>query len=114
MGKECPFCEIIAGRWVADELLELTGATSFRPLRPVTEGHLLVVPNRHAERLELLPEIDCARLLIAVRRVGGQLGLDYNVIQSNGEAATQTVGHVHFHVVPRRPGDGLKLPWSPG
>ena len=37
---------------------------------------------------------------------------DYNVITSAGRAATQTVMHLHFHLVPREPGDGLMLPWS--
>lgn len=94
----------------------LSGGVVFEPLHPVTEGHLLIVPRDHAGRLEELDEYRAARLIMEVQRVGRRMaeaGLDYNVIQSNGEAATQTVAHVHFHIVPRRPGDGLALPWTP-
>lgn len=85
------------------------------PLNPVTEGHVLVIHRDHdmhaaasfaaARRATLLMAV--AADYIHVR------GLQANIITSIGPAATQTVFHTHLHVVPRRPGDGLPLPWTP-
>jgi histidine triad (HIT) family protein len=87
-------------------------AIIIRPLNPVTEGHALVIPKQHAEYIW---ELDEDVLRYTINDVAGAaylLAEDCNVIQSNGEAATQTVKHVHFHLVPRREGDGLHLPWT--
>lgn len=115
--NECVFCDIIAGASRATFVGTNRGAVAFIPLHPVTEGHVLVVPRRHAESL-LDPawlEVDLPRLWTLIRQVGERVMRNadgFNIVQSNGVAATQTVPHVHFHVVPRRDGDGLRLPWS--
>ena len=84
----------------------------FSPLDPVTVGHLLVVPKEHAEQLHELSAASAVAAIAMVAHLGRHLASDYNLIQSNGEAATQTVPHVHFHLVPRVAGDGLHLPWT--
>ena len=82
----------------------------FEPLNPVVPGHLLVVPVEHCS--DFGEDMD---LVQAVSIVASQLMYDVesaNLITSKGSAATQTVGHLHMHFVPRTEGDGLLLPWT--
>lgn len=108
--KSCPFCAIVAGKAPAEFVGRREGAVAFVPLNPVTEGHVLVVPEEHARYIwELTPTaMDAAMWLVQDTAKNKTC----NVIQSNGVAATQTIPHVHFHVVPRTGFDGLELPWT--
>jgi histidine triad (HIT) family protein len=85
------------------------------PVLPVTPGHALVVPRRHvADALED-PALtgDVVRLAAVYARSLRLSGVEAcNIITSVGPEATQSVFHLHVHVVPRREGDGLPLPWS--
>lgn len=113
----CPFCSIIAGTESAAKVLFRDGrTTAFAPLKPASRGHTLVVPNRHVADLNDLTPSEVREVGEAVHRasraVRSALSPDgMNVIQSTGEAATQTVGHVHFHVLPRWNGDDMTLSW---
>ena len=76
----------------------------------MSEGHTLVVPKRHVTRAEQLERAEWAGLFDLVREVSRELaslpGVEgVNVGVNSGEAAGQTVGHAHVHVIPRRPGD---------
>lgn len=108
--EDCPFCR----------LLDLPGSTAIverwpdaavlRPRRPVAEGHVLVVPYRHVPDAAADPEVSAAAMRRAAELAGRRRPC--NIITSVGAEATQTVFHLHLHVVPRRPGDGLALPWD--
>lgn len=115
--QACAFCRIVRGE-DADAVIvwedELTVA--FAPLKPATRGHTLVVPKAHVARLWELSERDAAAIMSTTLAVSRSLretlqpdGL--NIIQSNGAAATQTVDHVHVHVVPRWRWDRMTLRW---
>lgn len=116
---DCPFCEIAAREDPdAREVYRDDEIVAFFPLEPATLGHTLVIPRRHVRDIwEVDDEI--ARLLAtvtlraahAIRRAMKPDGL--NVIQSNGEAATQTVFHLHIHIVPRWEGDSIGRIWPP-
>lgn len=86
------------------------------PLNPVTEGHRIVFSDNHVENfMEDAKETAFVMKYAAERaemlvKEHGYEGM--NLITSAGEAATQTVPHFHVHLVPRRKGDNLKLPWS--
>lgn len=108
MADDCPFCVRI-GRGEYDE--EWVGAVSFPPLNPVTPGHMLVVATEHVSDATSVPSTTAA-VMYAAAYVADDLGENCNIITSVGPAATQTVEHLHIHVVPRRVGDGLALPWS--
>jgi diadenosine tetraphosphate (Ap4A) HIT family hydrolase len=86
------------------------------PLNPVVEGHYLVVPIEHAKTVMTLDPWVLYKTMDGIREIAERLmdaGVEsFNLIQSNGGAATQTVPHVHFHIVPRHEGDNLQLPWS--
>lgn len=88
------------------------------PLDPVTPGHLLVIPRAHVPDFRSHPRLlgammqSAADLAANGEVVGQSFTPGCNLIVSAGAAASQTVPHMHVHVVPRRDGDGLTLPWS--
>ncbi len=110
---DCVFCEY-AG---PSEVLMRSDWTTLpayviEPLNPVVEGHVLVIPEEHVEDWTQPPLNAAAEALyLASNWIEDHPG-DYNIIASKGEAATQTVRHLHFHLIPRRSGDGLALPWT--
>ena len=106
---ECPFCERIRR---ADVRMDraVPETAFFPPLNPVVPGHLLVVPVRHVRDAAEDPWLTGV-VMSAAARLAALLG-DCNLITSIGAAATQSVYHLHIHVVPRRPADGLRLPWT--
>ncbi len=114
----CVFCEIVAERAPATVRASWLGALVIEPLNPVTPGHMLVIPREHLEDgadrgaeegdwRGLDFAVALARKYVQEERIG-----DCNLITSRGPAATQTVRHLHLHIVPRRIGDGLALPWT--
>jgi diadenosine tetraphosphate (Ap4A) HIT family hydrolase len=113
----CPFCAIISGGDPnAQVVYQDQHVTAFFPLQPATRGHTLVVPNRHVADLVDITDVESRQLGAAVRRTARAVRASVspdgmNIIQSTGKAATQTVPHVHFHVVPRWADDRLELKW---
>lgn len=113
--SECVFCtKIKAGgdKYGAVYPTTFHSVVRFVPLGPVTRGHMLFVPRSHVPTAHL-NNLATADAFDAAIRYAQQEGIEeYNLIQSNGPAASQTVPHVHVHLVPRREGDGLALPWT--
>jgi histidine triad (HIT) family protein len=107
--KPCPFCEIAASE-NAQVLLEGDGVVAFLDHAPLLPGHTLVAPREHVETLDDLPEELIAPLFRAVQRVSRAqrqgLGADGSFTGINTRVS-QSVPHLHVHVVPRRNGDGL-------
>ncbi len=108
----CVFCDIVAGKAPASFVGNWPDAVAFKPLQPVTEGHILVIPKKHVRDFTEIPYITGIAARCAAMYAQDQSHSDFNLITSAGKVATQSVFHLHFHVVPRRAGDGLKLPWS--
>ena len=107
---DCPFCKRIdVGDF--DRNVRL-GCVTFEPLNPVTPGHCLVVPVVHFERADADPERTGRAFQLAAALAREQGLASFNLITSAGAAATQTVKHLHVHVVPRSETDGLALPWT--
>lgn len=106
---DCSFCDRIAGAMFdyCDDR-----SVAFQPLNPVTPGHFLVVPRFHV-RNALDGPVQLGHAMRFAALLAEDMGLtDCNFISSAGQLATQTVSHLHVHVVPRREGDGLALPWT--
>lgn len=101
---DCPFCEIMAN-------LTTVRVAIIEPLNPVVDGHRIAIPREHVRDAGENPDITAETMHYA-SVYASQLGGDYNLITSAGEAATQTVYHLHIHIVPRRADDGLQLPWT--
>ncbi|MFE2751658.1 HIT family protein [Actinosynnema sp. NPDC059335] len=108
----CPFCSIAAGDAPAVVVRSWPDAVAIRPRSGgVNPGHVLVLPRVHVDDVGVDPAVTAA-----VMRRAAELAAelpDANVITSKGRVATQTVRHLHVHVVPRREDDGLPLPWTP-
>ena len=112
-GQSCIFCEIVAGRADASVVYENEYVLAFLDLFSITEGHTLVVPKKHATRLDDM-DTDTGMQVFAgahtlARRIreSGIKCEGVNLLLSDGEAAGQEIWHVHMHVLPRYEGDGF-------
>jgi histidine triad (HIT) family protein len=107
----CPFCAIVAGDGDAEVVYRDDVAVAFLDRRPLFPGHVLVVPVRH---VETLPDLDAAEVgpfFAVVQRfsavVPDALGAEGTFVAANN-VVSQSVPHLHVHVVPRTKGDGLR------
>jgi histidine triad (HIT) family protein len=112
MSADCLFCKIVRGEIPAHRVGETARTLSILDAFPAAEGHLLVLTKEHHEFLHQVPDETLAELGRETGRLSRalveKLGTGaYNVVQNNGRDAGQVIGHVHFHLVPRRTGDGL-------
>lgn len=107
----CPFCRIADSDPDGQIMRRIGSAFVIEPLNPVTPGHLLVIPYEHVQDAAEEP-LATAATMHAAALVARDIG-SCNVITSVGKPATQSVLHLHVHVVPRCAGDGLRLPWTP-
>lgn len=117
--SDCIFCRIVAGEIPATIVAESERALAFLDVGPWTDGHTLVIPRRHATDIFEISEEDMTAVTSLARRVATEVisqdGVDgVNLWQSNRAAAGQTVFHLHVHVLPRRVGDAIVQPGSPG
>lgn len=110
--RHCAFCRIVAGEAPATMIQEWPDALAIRPRSGgVATGHVMVIPRVHVPDAGADPVVTGAVMTRAAQLVGELAAA--NLITSKGSAATQTVYHLHVHVVPRLAGDGLPLPWTP-
>lgn len=106
----CVFCQIIDGTAPADIVYYWSDAIAFTPLNPVVAGHVLVIPKQHVRDAIESPPVTAFTMARAA-----ELASKYtasNILTSVGTAATQSVFHLHIHIVPRSVGDHLTLPWD--
>ncbi|MFH1786459.1 MAG: HIT domain-containing protein [archaeon] len=114
---DCIFCKILAGQIPAHMIYTNDSAASFLDISPAAEGHSLVVPKKHYETLSDIPSEEFKNLMSAVKKVANAVvastaSTGFNIIQANKPSAGQVVPHVHFHVVPRKDGDGLQMDFN--
>ena len=111
MADGCDFCAVVRGEEPAEIVLSTDDVVAFLDRRPVFKGHVLVVPREHVETLTDLPDdllepvLAAARLLAGTVRVA--LGATGSFVAMNN-TVSQSVPHLHVHVVPRTKGDGLR------
>lgn len=114
MAADCIFCEIVAGDAEASFLEASARVVAFLDIRPVAEGHALVIPRRHVIGLDGLTDDEAAEMMRLGRRIAAaqrDVGLaeGVNLFLADGEVAGQVVFHAHLHVLARRRDDGLRL-----
>ena len=107
----CLFCRIVSGEADAHRVLETDDVVGFLDVRPVFKGHVLLVPREHVVTLPELPEALIVPLFSTAQRVADALtsglGAQGTFVAMNN-VVSQSVPHLHVHVVPRTKGDGLR------
>lgn len=102
LNDNCLFCKIIKGEIPSFKLVETELSFAFLDISPLAEGHALVIPKYHSEKLDEVPDQYLADLLPLAKRVALSTGhANYNLLQSNGQIAFQHIAHVHLHVIPK-------------
>ena len=108
---DCVFCSIVAGDLPADVVLDEPDLVAFLDRRPLFPGHLLLVPREHVVTLPDLPARLRDPFLAAAQRIAtavvDELGAQGSFVAINN-TVSQSVPHLHLHVVPRTKGDGLR------
>jgi len=108
---DCLFCGIVAGSVPAFRVVDLPEGVGFLDTRPVFKGHVLIVPRRHVVTFPELPEDLLPGYLRLVQRVAAAIPAAVGAqgtFVANNNIVSQSVAHLHFHVVPRTKGDGLR------
>lgn len=113
---ECVFCRILRGDIPAQKVYEDQASVAILDINPVAEGHVLVLPRRHVETWDVLPEDLVGDLSRAAQKVARAvlkaMGAEgFNVLSNNHRCSGQAIPHVHLHIIPRRTGDGVKFNW---
>ncbi|MEM6259928.1 MAG: HIT family protein [Planctomycetota bacterium] len=114
----CIFCKIVAGEIPCHKLYEDGRVLSFLDIGPLSAGHALVIPKGHYETIDQVPPEAAAAMFKIVPGLSKAImqatgAKSWNLLQNNGSAAGQAVGHVHLHIIPRVSGDSRETP-TPG
>jgi histidine triad (HIT) family protein len=115
----CIFCKIAAGQIPCFKVYEDDVILAFLDIGPLVRGHTLVIPKQHhATVMETPAEVLAAvnqRMPKIARAVLAATGAkSCHVLVNNGTEALQTVKHLHYHILPRVPGDAFRIPWNAG
>lgn len=115
----CVFCKIVAADLPAAAVYEDDAVLAFLDIGPLADGHLIVIPREHQERLSDLSAEIGARLGSTLPKMGRALlkvtgSAGFNVLLNQGGVAGQMVQHVHYHLIPRKEGDQLGYRWNAG
>jgi len=114
--KDCIFCKIASGEIGSAVIYSDDAVLSFLDVGPISHGHTLVICKEHYERLDQCPAEVLSQVIGVVAKVARAVvkGMDadgYNILCNTGRAAGQLVEHLHFHIIPRKKGDGLFDRW---
>jgi histidine triad (HIT) family protein len=113
---DCVFCKMIAGQIPCVKIFEDDTVLAFLDIGPISDGHTLIIPKQHFEKLHDCPDELLSRVCSYLGRIAGAVAKavnsdGYNLLCNNGRAAGQLVNHVHFHIIPRNTGDGVFNRW---
>lgn len=112
--SQCIFCRIIQGEEPASTIYEDDRFLVIMDAYPLTEGHVLVIPKAHCERINQLKASERNKLFALGHKIVNaqkEIGLGIkgtNILLNDGKAANQTVPHVHLHLIPRNSGDLIR------
>ena len=115
--EDCIFCKIVKGEARSWKVLENEDAYAFLDIHPASKYHTLIIPKNHYRDIFDIPEAELKAVIALTREVAKlyeeKLGIKHlQIISSSGAEAQQDVFHIHFHIVPRRRGDGQNVRWT--
>lgn len=108
---DCVFCKIIKGEIPSIKVYEDKDTIAILDIHPINPGHTLVMTREHYETIGDVPDSLLQELMLAVKKIATglkKMADGVNVNQNNRREAGQIIDHIHFHVIPRMKGDGLK------
>ncbi|KPL24932.1 MAG: hypothetical protein AMJ75_02505 [Phycisphaerae bacterium SM1_79] len=113
---DCVFCKMVAGQIPVTKIYDDQLVLAFLDIGPISDGHTLVIPKQHYEKLQDCPSALLGRVCSHLGKIAGAVVAamnsdGYNLLCNNGRAAGQLIGHLHFHIIPRNAGDGLFSRW---
>lgn len=111
--SKCIFCDIVEAKIPSNRVFEDNDFLAFLDIAPVGKGHTLLIPKEHYETIMDLPDDLLKGLSVRLKQIAKSVmqaakADGISISQSNREAAGQVVPHIHFHIIPRFAGDGLK------
>lgn len=114
---DCIFCKIARGEAASWKVYENENVYAFLDINPASEFHTLVIPRNHYTNIFDIPEPELFSVMAVVKRLTDlyrdRLGINnVQIINSSGAEAQQDVFHIHFHILPRRHGDGQNIVWK--
>lgn len=115
---DCIFCKILKGEIPSYKVYEDDSFIGILDINPSAKGHVIIIPKNHAANIFELSEKDAKEIFIVAKKIAEAIKKAYqpdgiNILQNNGEAAGQTVFHLHVHVIPRYKDDTIKIEWEP-
>ena len=119
MRNDCIFCAIADGEIPSFKVYEDDLVLAYLDINPFSKGHTLVIPKAHSTGLLDTGDDVLVAVVARVKKVAAHLKAalpcdGFNILQNNGEAAGQTVRHLHFHIIPRYAGEPLAFESKPG
>lgn len=117
--ENCIFCKILAGEIPSTAVYEDDDFKAILDVNPAARGHVIILPKNHAANIYELPDEDASKIMVVAKKIATAIKKAYhcdgvNILQNNGEAAGQTVFHLHVHVIPRFKGDTVNIGWKQG
>lgn len=114
---DCIFCKLANGEIPTNSIYEDDDFKVILDASPATKGHALILPKEHFDNLYEVDDAVAAKIMPLAKKLANnmkeKLHCDgINVLQNNGEAAGQTVFHLHVHLIPRITGDNAILEWN--
>ena len=114
--NECLFCKMAAGLIPVNKIYEDDNVFAFLDIGPISDGHTLIIPKKHYENIHSCPADLLAQVASCFGKIADAVMVamnsdGYNVLCNNGKAAGQVVDHLHFHIIPRKIGDGVFNKW---
>ncbi|TSE10174.1 HIT family protein [Aquimarina algiphila] len=115
--SDCIFCKIVKGEAKSRKVYETEDTYAFFDIYPTTRYHTLVIPKKHYTTIFDIPEQELRSVITSVKKVAKlfeeKLGIhNIQIISNSGAVAQQEVFHLHFHIVPRKRGDGQNIKWN--
>jgi histidine triad (HIT) family protein len=113
---DCIFCKIAAGQIPCNKIYEDQKVLVVLDIGPVSDGHTLVIPKEHCTKVHNCSSQSLSAVMAVLPKIASAVadavGADgYNILCNNGRAAGQLVEHLHFHIIPRKTGDGVFNHW---